>query len=149
MSEGESDGIPEGFEPIRKGGPFLHLFGPLYSRRVGGRLVVAMRILEKHLNVRGIAHGGTLVTLADSALGIVLSTSGPTIRPMVTVSLATDFADAARAGDWVEAHVDIQKVGGRLAFANCYLTVGQRRILRASGVFAMMAPAQRRDDFDG
>lgn len=30
MSEGESDGIPGGFEPIRKGGPFLHLFGPLY-----------------------------------------------------------------------------------------------------------------------
>jgi acyl-coenzyme A thioesterase 13 len=141
--------VPEGYEPLRRGGPFLHLFGPLYSRVVDGRQVIGLRVEEKHLNVRGIAHGGMLVTLADSALGIVLSTSRPTPQPMVTVSLSTDFADAARLGDWVEAHVDILKVGGRLAFACCYLFVGERRILRASGVFALMPPARPSEDFEG
>jgi hypothetical protein len=43
---------------------------------------------------------------------------------------------AWEAGDWVEARADIQKVGGRLAFANAYLQVGERRIARTSAVFA-------------
>lgn len=149
MSEIEGQPIPEGWEPLRRGGPFLHLFGPLYARTVEGRLVIGLRILEKHLNVRGIAHGGMLVTLADSALGIVLSTGGAAPGPMVTVSLTTDFADAARLGDWVEARVDVQKVGSRLAFANCYLVVGERRILRASGVFAVVAAARPAESFEG
>ena len=50
------------------------------------------------------------------------------------------FADVARAGDWVEARVDVQKMGKRLAFATCHLWVGDRRILRASGIFANLPP---------
>jgi len=37
--------------------------------------------------------------------------------------------------DWLEAGVDILKQGSRLAFANCYVTVGEQRIVRASAVF--------------
>lgn len=31
--------------------------------------------------------------------------------------------------------MDIQKQGNRLAFANCYITAGEQRIMRASAVF--------------
>jgi acyl-coenzyme A thioesterase 13 len=141
--------IPEGFQPLDRGGPFLRLLGPLYHRRDASGIVIAIRVEERHLNVRGIAHGGMLVTLADSALGIALSMSRTPPQPMVTVSLTTDFADVARAGDWLEAHVDIQKVGSRMAFANCYLWVGERRILRASGVFALVPPARPQEGFEG
>jgi len=55
------------------------------------------------------------------------------------VNLTADFADVAREGDWVEARVDLQKMGKRLAFATCHLWVGDRRVLRASGVFAAVA----------
>ncbi len=144
-----ADDIPEGFQPLDRGGPFLRLLGPLYHRREAGGIVIALRIEERHLNTRGIAHGGMLVTLADSALGIALSMSRSPPQPMVTVSLTTDFADVARRGDWLEARVDIQKVGSRMAFANCYLSVEERRILRASGVFALVAPARPREDFEG
>ena len=140
---------PEGWSLLKRGGPFLHLFGPLYFRKHQGQAVIALRVLEKHLNVRGIAHGGMLVTLADSALGIALSMTRTPPQPMVTVSLTTDFVEAARLGDWLEAHVDIQRVGKRLAFANCYLVVGERRILRASGVFALMPAARPKEDFEG
>jgi len=106
MTTPEASGaVPEGFELLGRGGPFLRLFGPLYVRRAGGQLVIAIRIEEKHLNSRGIVHGGMLVTLADSALGIVLSTSQGEPRPLVSVSLSADFADAARLGDWVEVPV--------------------------------------------
>jgi acyl-CoA thioesterase FadM len=54
----------------------------------------------------------------------------------VTAHLAVDYAGSARVGDWIQSEVEIQRVGTRLAFANCYLVVGERRIVRASAIFA-------------
>jgi acyl-coenzyme A thioesterase 13 len=143
--------VPEGFAPVpRRAGKFLDAaLGPLYVKKEGAAQVFGLRIGERHLNSRGIAHGGMLATLADTVLGLALASSRTPPIPMVTVSLTTDFADAARDGDWLEARVDIQKIGTRLAFANCYLAVGPRRILRASGVFAVLAPAGSTATFEG
>jgi acyl-CoA thioesterase FadM len=54
----------------------------------------------------------------------------------VTAHLAVDYAGVARAGDWIESRVEIQRVGSRLAFANCYLVVDEKPIVRASAIFA-------------
>lgn len=148
---GGPSAVPEGFAEVGpRGGAFLaHALGTLYVRKDPAGLVFGLRIEERHLNSRGIAHGGMLVSMADTALGIALALSRDPPTPLVTVSLTTDFADAAHPGDWVEARVDIQKVGARLAFANCYLSVGARRILRGSGVFAVVPPVRPRESFEG
>jgi acyl-CoA thioesterase FadM len=57
---------------------------------------------------------------------------------MVTASLTIDYAGSAKFGDWIEIHVDVQKVGRTMAFANCYFTVDSKRIVRASGVFGIV-----------
>ncbi len=146
----EPGDIPQGFKALRRGSsPFLSSLGPLYARKEGDALVIGLRIEEKHLNTRGVAHGGMLVTLADSALGIVIASMRAPPQPMVTVNLTADFADAAREGDWVEARVDVQKLGKRLAFANCHLWVGSRRIMRASGIFAHVPSAGQEGPFEG
>ena len=138
----EETQVPEGFKALRRGSSrFLSSLGTLYAKHEGNGVVIGLRIDERHLNTRGVAHGGMLVTLADSALGIVIAMARTPPYPMVTVNLTADFAEVARAGDWVEARVDIQKMGKRLAFANCHLWVGEKRILRASGIFAHVAPA--------
>lgn len=149
MTTPEIAGIPPGFAPLGRGGPFLRLFGPLYARETGASTIIGLRIEEKHLNTGGVAHGGMLVTLADSALGIALWDALPSRERMVTVSLTTDFVEAARLGEFVEAHVDVQKMGKRLAFASCYLFVGERRILRASGVFAILPSPRSKEGFEG
>ena len=147
---GEATEIPQGFKALQSAfSPFISSLGPLYVKGEGGAAVIAMRVERKHLNTRGVAHGGMLLTLADSALGIVIAMSQPKPEPMLTVNLTADFADAARAGDWVEVRVDVQKIGKRLAFANCQLWVGEKRILRASGVFSRVAPAQGEGPFEG
>ena len=138
MSEAED--IPQGFKALQRGSSrFLSMLGPLYAKDEGNGVVIGLRIDERHLNTRGVAHGGMLVTLADSALGIIIAMSRTPPHPMATVNLTADFADVARAGDWVEARVDLQKMGKRLAFANCHLWIGERRIVRASGIFAAVA----------
>jgi len=137
-----SPSAPPGFERLNRGGPYMANLGELYCRKVEaereGEIVFAMRIEDKHTNMRGIAHGGMLASLADSSLGLGLTLYCDGRQSFVTVNLSTDFIDAARPGDWVEAHVEVQKMGKRMAFANCFLQVGARRILRASGVFAVM-----------
>jgi hypothetical protein len=107
---------PPGFERLKRGGPYMANLGDLYCRRNDGEIVIAMRIDERHTNMRGIAHGGMLSSLADSALGLGLTLHCEGRHSFVTVNLSTDF----------------------VAFANCFLQVGERRILRASGVFAVM-----------
>lgn len=135
--------VPEGFELLDRGSPFLAMVGPLYCKRNDdGTPVFGLRVGPQHANVKGMAHGGMLMTMADTALAIAIAFANDE-KPMVTVNLSTDFVEAAHPGDWVEAHVDVQRIGSRLAFANCYLIVGERRILRASGVFASSSGQRR------
>ena len=127
---------PAGFEPLFRSSPFLDHLGPFFMRNApDGSFAVGLRVLPCHANGRGGAHGGLLMTLCDIALGYRTTTS-TTPRPMLTTaSVTADFAGAAKVGDWIEAHVDVHKVGSRLAFANCYVVCERQRIVHASAVF--------------
>jgi len=126
---------PSDFRPLFRTSPVLELVGPLYCRGEGLDLVVGLRVAQKHCNARGTVHGGILATLADVALGYALAFSSSPPASLVTANLSLDFAGTAKAGDWLEAHVDAQKQGSRLSFANCYVFNGEQRIVRASAVF--------------
>ena len=130
--------VPPGFERLKRGGPYMANLGDLYCKREDGKIIIAMRMTENHTNMRGIVHGGMLASLADSSLGLGLSLSCEGRNSFVTVNLSTDFIGAGRPGDWVESHVNIGRIGARVAFADCELLVQGKRILRASGVFAVM-----------
>jgi acyl-coenzyme A thioesterase 13 len=130
---------PQGFKPLFRTSPVLELIGPLYSRAEGKQLVLGLRAETKHCNSRGTVHGGILATLADVALGYTMAFSTDPPGNLVTANLSLDYAGTAKAGDWLEARVDIQKQGSRLSFANCYIFVGEQRIVRASAVFAAAA----------
>jgi acyl-coenzyme A thioesterase PaaI-like protein len=82
-----------------------------------------------------------LATLADVALGYAMLAAHGGKSGFVTVHLAVDYAGSAKVGDWIESDVEIQRVGARLAFANCYLVAQGNRIVRASALFASAAKA--------
>ena len=128
--------VPQGFHLIPRLSPFNALVGPLYERREGDEVSLGLRIEKKHANSRGICHGGMLATLADLALGYAMLAKTGGKGGFVTAHLALDYAGAARLGDWIESAVEIQRLGARLAFANCYLVAEGRRIVRASAIFA-------------
>ena len=133
--------VPAGFEPLFRTSPFLERLGPFFYRRTEHAFVIAVRVEDKHMNARGTAHGGLLLTLADVALGYTAAFSANPPLSLTTANISADFAGHAKIGDWLEAHVDVQKIGSRLVFANAYLLVGLDRIARASAVFARNAGA--------
>ena len=128
--------IPEEFRKIERLSPFNALVGPLFERRNADGVSIGLVIEEKHTNSRGICHGGVLATLADLALGYAMLAKSGDKGSFLTAHLAVDYAGAAKVGDWIESQVEIQRVGARLAFANCYLIANAKPIVRASAIFA-------------
>jgi acyl-coenzyme A thioesterase 13 len=127
--------VPAGFRPLFRTSPVLDLIGPLFCRGEGVDLVIGLRVAEKHCNARGTIHGGILATIADVALGYTMAFSTTPPTALTTANLTLDYAGTAKIGDWLETRVDVQRLGSRLAFANCYITAQGERIVRASAVF--------------
>jgi uncharacterized protein (TIGR00369 family) len=134
-----SSAPPDGFVPVTRRSPFSDLVGPLWVREGSDGLapVYGLRIEDRHANGRGGAHGGLLMTMADVVLGYTAAFSQEPPVKLTTASMSIDFAGTAKVGDWVEGRADVQRIGRTLAFVNAYLSVGDRRILRASSVFAV------------
>ena len=131
--------IPAGFTVIERISPVIEMIGPVYCRGSGLELELGLRAQAKHCNLRGSVHGGIIAVLADIALGYTLALSSQPPLGMVTVNLSLDYSGAAKVDDWLVARTDVQRKGGRLAFANCYISVGEQRIVRASGVFQVQS----------
>ncbi|MFY3332278.1 PaaI family thioesterase [Achromobacter xylosoxidans] len=135
-----TDTIPAGFAPWQPSSQFMrHLadLGGFYRRAADD--VLAMRIGAAHGNMHGMAHGGLLATLADSALGYVIAHQCQ--ASVVTAQMSVEYLNAVMPGDWLEAHVTIGKRGKRLIYATCHLKVDERLVLKASAVFAVRQAA--------
>ena len=151
MNTTNSD-VPEGFGPLFRTSPLLDALGPFYGKGAGAELTIGLRVAEKHTNSRGGVHGGVLATIGDVALGYTMASSPDRPRSALTASLTIDYVGSAKVGDWIEAHVTVQRMGVHLAFASCNLQCGQKLVLRASGVFAIIqsgAAPPSEDRFDG
>jgi uncharacterized protein (TIGR00369 family) len=129
---------PPGYEPLFRVSPFLETTGPYYFKRLEQGFIVAIRILDKHANNSGLAHGGLLATLADVSLGYVTASSHTPPLRMTTTGLSIDFMSAVKIGDWVESHVSILKTGSRLAFANANICVNGQTVASARAVFSII-----------
>jgi len=131
-------GPPPGWSKPAHPSAFREYAGPIYITHAAGGTLFGLRVQAHHGNRGGGLHGGVLATLADVAMGYSCSfTRQPPLR-MVTVSLSVDYAGSADEGDWIEARVDVQKVGRRVAFANCFVWRGEERIARASGSYLVL-----------
>ncbi len=140
-----ADTIPSGFEPWQPSSPFMtHLaeLGALYRHSADSLL--AMRVGQAHTNMHAIAHGGLLATLADSALGFTIAQQAQV--SVVTVQMSVEFLNPVKPGDWLEAHVRIDKQGKRLIYATCLLQVAGRVMLKANAVFAVRASSTPASD---
>lgn len=122
---------------FRRDHGFTGLVGPLWFRRESDDIVFALRTEPKHCNVRGVVHGGLMVTLLDHVMGAhVWRVAGKAAS--ATVSLNTDFVAAARAGDWIEARSRITRRGTGLAFVSGELVCDGKPIASAQGVWKIL-----------
>jgi acyl-coenzyme A thioesterase 13 len=102
--------------------------------------VVGLRIVPHHINYQDAAHGGVISTFADVALShAVYDAERPRLAPS-TVTLTVNYLLGAKLGDWLEARVRIDRLGGRTAYTSGGIWRGDEQIATMSGVFAFKRP---------
>lgn len=133
--------IPSGFEPAAFTPGFLDHGGPYYlGAVVEGVRVVGLAVRPHHINYQDAAHGGVISTFADVALShAVYDAERPRLAPS-TVTLTVNYLAAAKLGDWLEARVRIDRLGGRTAYTSGGIWRGEQQVATMSGVFAFRRP---------
>ena len=92
---------PPGYTETRLVDPFEIFVGPVYERGEKGAKRYVLRVDARHVNRRGVVHGGMLMTFADAALGQAawdLTDNAPS----VTLNMQAHFLRGAGSGDLIE-----------------------------------------------
>ena len=128
---------PQGFTPHTRRSPLTDPWEPLFARRDGDVVQLAVQIREAHCNSRGFAHGGLISALADNCMGSSAVLTSQAVSA-VTVGLALDFIDSAAIGEWLEFRPVVLKAGKTLSFTECRVVCGERLVAHGKATFRML-----------
>ena len=81
--------------------PFEIFIGPVYETGPKGARRFAFVVDERHVNLRGVLHGGMYMTFADLALGQAAWDACDHAN-VVTLNMQSQFLRGAKLGDVVE-----------------------------------------------
>lgn len=102
-----------------------------------GEVTVAMEVLDRHINLQGLVHGGMLAILADTACGLSIRSAMEAGRLHVTTDLDIHYLAPAEPGRLLGRGKAI-KVGRSLAFAEVSIEDAEGRLLaRAQSRFSV------------
>lgn len=104
---------PEGYVETPLWDPFEAFMGPLFDKRIQNdagedELWMAFRVDDRHLNARGVVHGGMMATFADATLGS-LAWNSTGREPCVTLSMQMNFLRGPKVGDLVECRTKMNR----------------------------------------
>ena len=118
---------------------FTDAAGPFWSRRDGDGWQYAVLSSERHVNNRGVVHGGLLLTLADHALGIAVWESIGR-EACATIQLDMQFLATTLPGELVEVAAEITRSTKSVVFVRGVLSSGSRVVSTAAGIWKRLAP---------
>lgn len=104
--------------------------------------MIGLRVDERHGNAIASLHGGMFMTLVDTALTLAAGRAAPKGKYAVTQGMTSDFLAPARAGEWIEAEVEVLKAGRSTITLDCRVRKdgeGGKLLLRAGGTFHILA----------
>jgi uncharacterized protein (TIGR00369 family) len=127
---------PEGFVTMERRGLFPLHNGPFYHRPDAEHVQHGFFVLDRHCNGLGLAHGGLLASFIDAMLGH--AASGAAKSAAVTIHLSLDYLSMARVGEWVQGEARATRTTRDIVFVEARAFVGERDVVRASGVFKTM-----------
>lgn len=90
-------------------------FGPLWTLKEEAGWAYGVLATAEHLNPAGAVHGGVFASLLDHALSAI-AWEALGRQPCVTVQLDTQFLQAAREGQFLEARGRVVQATGSLVF---------------------------------
>jgi acyl-CoA thioesterase len=102
-----------------------------------GEVTVAMDVLDRHLNLQGLVHGGMLAILADTACGLSIRSAMEAGRLHVTTDMDIHYLAPAKPGR-IFGRGKAIRVGRSLAFAEASIEDAEGKLLaRAQSRFSV------------
>jgi acyl-coenzyme A thioesterase PaaI-like protein len=128
----------EDFEQIsHKPGFMKHNGGLLFKSISENKYEFKTTIKENHLNAAGITHGGFIAAFVDAGAGTAAHRSADQ-NPCVTISLDLKFISAVKLNQELVGKTKIQKRTKSMFFLTCELTVNDKIVATASGVWKIL-----------
>ena len=128
-----------GWKPRSAATGFPELVGAFWSRRDGDTWRYGALADERHVNNRGVVHGGLLLTFADHALGLTIwERIGR--RNCATAQLNFHFVDAAQPGEFLELDAEIVRTTRSMVFVRGTIRTGSRTVAAADGIWKILGP---------
>jgi len=128
---------PPGFTETRLIDPFELHVGPVFERREEGGRVFGFRVDNRHINMRGIIHGGMLMTFADAAFGQA-AWDACDHADVVTLSMQGQFLAPAREGDWIQVAPVLTRRTKSMIFLRGDFLVDSAPIFSVSSVWKIL-----------
>ena len=94
-------------------------------------------INENHLNAAGITHGGFIAAFIDAGAGSAAHKSADQ-NMCVTISLEIKFISPVKLGQKLVGKTKIQKKTKSMVFLTCELTVENKIVATASGIWKIL-----------
>ena len=131
------DPLPPGYTETRLIDPFEIHVGPVYERGPKGGKKYALRVDERHLNMRHIVHGGMLMTFADAALGQA-AWDATDHAPSVTLNMQCQFLQSAKLGDLIEVTPLLMRQTRALLFIRGDFKVGEETVMTVASLWKLL-----------
>ena len=116
---------------------FVHHLGMRITRLAAGEAVVTLPIADTLKQYQGLAHGGALASLADTAATMAALTALPADSDVVTIEFKMNYLSSLRAGRAV-AHAKLTRLGSRVIVIDVDVTKTPGGELAATGLFTML-----------
>ena len=126
-----------GYRETKLVDPFENFVGPVYETGEPGARRFVLAIDERHVNMRGVLHGGMLMTFADLTLGQAVW-DATDYAPSVTLNMHTQFLKSARQGDLLEVAPQLIRKTGSLVFMRGDFTVRGETAFTAESVWKLL-----------
>ena len=115
---------------------FVSHVGMQIDEAVPGRARLSITIEDKHRNGTGVAHGGVLFTLADTAMGAALYNSLEPGEICATIEIKIGYFKPVFDGPLVCEAVVLNK-GKSIASLEATIKNGDQLVSKASGTFSI------------
>ncbi len=129
---------PQGYSETKLVDPFEIHVGPVFEMgEPTGLKRLAFRADQRHINRRGVVHGGMLMTFADAALGQV-AWDVTDRAPSVTLNMQTHFLRGVTEGELVEVVPVVTRKTRALIFIRGDFMVGDEIVMTVSSVWKLL-----------
>ena len=127
-------------EPALSGHPFADLLGFAVHMDAPG-IASATIVVDpaRHFNPQGVAHGGLLYALADTAMGAALYSDLGDGELCATIELKISYFAPVREGE-LRCTARVVNRGKRVAHLTATLLDDKREVAQANGSFAIFRP---------